>query len=193
MTTSLVEFAGAPAGPGDASTWPALAGAAVHGVGLNLLGSPLPLTLLVMAWVGLEGRSVPAGVATPGVRWHAAMIGLGLALAAIGPDRWWPGLALVGAGVGLRQWSIHTLGSWFRDPVEWLPRQPRIVTGPYRWLRHPSELGTLGILFGAALATRSLPGLVWACAVALPFGLARARAEERVFRARGAGGRRHRP
>ena len=56
----------------------------------------------------------------------------------------WPvvtGIILIAAGIGLRAWSIVTLGRFFQY---WIKVQPghRVVTGgPYRFVRHPSYTG----------------------------------------------------
>src|ERR1035437_7867507 len=56
-------------------------------------------------------------------------------------DLLWPvvaGIVLMAAGIGLRIWSIATLGRFFQY---WIQVQPghRVVTGgPYRYVRHPS-------------------------------------------------------
>jgi len=94
----------------------------------------------------------------------------------------WPfvtGIILIAAGVGLRAWSIVTLGRFFQY---WIKVQPghRVVTGgPYRFVRHPSYTGIGLVLAGIALACGDMWGLL-AVAVLGGAGLAvRIRAEER--------------
>jgi protein-S-isoprenylcysteine O-methyltransferase Ste14 len=94
----------------------------------------------------------------------------------------WPvvaGVVLIGAGIGLRAWSIATLGRFFQY---WIMVQPghRVVTGgPYRYVRHPSYSGIALVLAGIALACDDVWSLV-AVAVLGGAGLAvRIRAEER--------------
>jgi protein-S-isoprenylcysteine O-methyltransferase Ste14 len=94
----------------------------------------------------------------------------------------WPfvvGIALIAVGIGLRAWSIATLGRFFQY---WIKVQPghRVVTnGPYRYVRHPSYTGIGLILVGIALATDDIWSLL-AVAVLGGTGLAvRIRAEER--------------
>jgi protein-S-isoprenylcysteine O-methyltransferase len=59
----------------------------------------------------------------------------------------WPqvliGSSLVGAGIGLRIWAIHTLGRFFRTVVVIQKDHQLVSDGPYRILRHPSYAGTL--------------------------------------------------
>ena len=94
----------------------------------------------------------------------------------------WPvvaGVVLIAAGIGLRAWSIATLGRFFQY---WIKVQPghRVVTGgPYRYVRHPSYTGIALVLAGIALACDDIWSLV-AVAVLGGAGLAvRIRAEER--------------
>jgi protein-S-isoprenylcysteine O-methyltransferase Ste14 len=97
-------------------------------------------------------------------------------------DLLWPvvaGIVLMAAGIGLRIWSIATLGRFFQY---WIQVQPghRVVTGgPYRYVRHPSYTGIALVLAGIALASGDIWSLV-AVAILGGAGLAvRIRAEER--------------
>jgi protein-S-isoprenylcysteine O-methyltransferase Ste14 len=63
------------------------------------------------------------------------------------------GVAVTGAGVALRQWSIATLGSSFTGHVQIQAGQTVVSTGPYRWLRHPSYAGQWLEMIGVGLAT----------------------------------------
>ncbi len=94
----------------------------------------------------------------------------------------WPfaaGMVLIVVGIGLRAWSIATLGRFFQY---WIKVQPghRVVTGgPYRYVRHPSYTGIALVLAGIALACDDVWSLL-AVAVLGGVGLAvRMRAEER--------------
>jgi len=83
------------------------------------------------------------------------------------------GAALAIAGIALRWWAIATLGSGFLSRLD----APRVVTcGPYRWLRHPSELGLALITFGTALVLAS-PVALGLGAALLPIALIRCRRE----------------
>ena len=104
-----------------------------------------------------------------------------------GPLPWpggrvWPvvaGLVLIAVGLGLRAWSIATLGRFFQYRIE-VQVGHRVVTGgPYRYVRHPSYSGLALILLGIALAAGTVVGLV-VVATLSGLGLAvRIRAEER--------------
>jgi protein-S-isoprenylcysteine O-methyltransferase Ste14 len=94
----------------------------------------------------------------------------------------WPvvaGLVLMAAGIGLRAWSIVTLGRFFQYRIRVQPGHQVVTSGPYRYVRHPSYAGIAMVLAGIALAS----GDVWSLlAVAVLGGaglVVRIRAEER--------------
>lgn len=58
-----------------------------------------------------------------------------------------PMLGLVAAGMGLRYWTVRTLGVRWTTRVIVLPGEPLVRTGPYRLLRHPNYLGVVLELF----------------------------------------------
>jgi protein-S-isoprenylcysteine O-methyltransferase Ste14 len=93
----------------------------------------------------------------------------------------WPfaaGMVLIVAGVGLRAWSIRTLGRFFQYFIKVQPGHRVVTGGPYRYVRHPSYTGIAMVLAGIALACDDVWGLV-AVAVLGGTGLAvRIRAEE---------------
>ena len=104
-----------------------------------------------------------------------------------GPLRWpgglvWPvaaGLVLIVAGIGLRAWSIATLGRFFQYQIKVQPGHRVVTSGPYRYVRHPSYTGIALVLIGIALACDDVLSLV-AVAILGGVGLAvRIRAEER--------------
>jgi protein-S-isoprenylcysteine O-methyltransferase Ste14 len=96
--------------------------------------------------------------------------------------RVWPvvaGLTLICVGIGLRAWSIATLGRFFQYRIEVQPGHRVVSEGPYRYVRHPSYSGIVLVLIGIALATGDVLG-VMVVAVLGSIGLTvRIRAEER--------------
>jgi protein-S-isoprenylcysteine O-methyltransferase Ste14 len=94
----------------------------------------------------------------------------------------WPavaGIALIIAGIGLRAWSIATLGRFFQYQITIQPSHQVVTSGPYRYLRHPAYTAIALILAGIALACDD----VWSLAAAAALGgtglAVRIRAEER--------------
>ena len=94
----------------------------------------------------------------------------------------WPfaaGMVLIVAGIGLRAWSIITLGRFFQYFIKVQPGHRVVTGGPYRFVRHPSYTGIALVLTGIALACDDVWSLL-AVAVLGGLGLAvRIRAEER--------------
>jgi len=94
----------------------------------------------------------------------------------------WPvaaGLALIASGIGLRAWSIASLGRFFQYQIKVQPGHRVVTGGPYRYVRHPSYTGITMVLAGFALACGDVLSLV-AVAVLGGAGLAvHIRAEER--------------
>lgn len=109
---------------------------------------PLTVTVLVPAWItnryGVALR-IPGGVLDAG----AALLGAGvLAL----------GLVLFIACVTrFAREGRGTLAPW--DPPRAL-----VVTGPYRYVRHPMISSVVLLLIGEALVLRSTPHALWAAA-----------------------------
>lgn len=66
----------------------------------------------------------------------------------------WCALVLLWAAMGLRLWSVQTLGRYFTLTVQTSPDQPVVSTGPYRYVRHPAYSALLiaavagGLLIG---------------------------------------------
>ncbi len=67
------------------------------------------------------------------------------------------GLAMQAAGLGLRVWSMRTLGDSYSRTLRTGNEQPVVDHGPYRVIRHPGYLGSLLTWTGFALTSRSLP------------------------------------
>jgi protein-S-isoprenylcysteine O-methyltransferase Ste14 len=62
------------------------------------------------------------------------------------------GVVLIFAGVLLRTYAVHILGSYFSFTVATRPNQKVIDKGPYRFVRHPSYSAALLSMFGLLLA-----------------------------------------
>ena len=127
------------------------------------------LVVIVAVAVGVGGGCVVAGVvpeaAIPGARWPLFVLGL----------------ALMCAGIALRQWAVVLLGRFFTVDVRVHAEQTVVERGPYRWLRHPSYTGMIVTFVGIGLALGNWAAL--ACIVLLPTAglVVRIRAEERAL------------
>lgn len=99
-------------------------------------------------------------------------------------DGWWTfglGIALVLAGGGLRDWSIVSLGRYFRRTVTIESGQTIVRRGPYRVLRHPSYAGIVLISAGLGLALGSWVGAAAALLIVVAGMLPRILVEERAL------------
>jgi protein-S-isoprenylcysteine O-methyltransferase Ste14 len=65
------------------------------------------------------------------------------------------GLGLEVAGLGLRAWSMRTLGESYSRTLRVEGAQQVVESGPYRFARHPGYAGSLLIWTGFALTSRS--------------------------------------
>jgi protein-S-isoprenylcysteine O-methyltransferase Ste14 len=65
------------------------------------------------------------------------------------------GLATELAGLGVRAWSMRTLGRAYSRTLRTESEQRVVEAGPYRYVRHPGYLGSNLIWLGFALTSRS--------------------------------------
>ena len=63
------------------------------------------------------------------------------------------GAAIFVAAKALKWWAILSLGPFWTFRVVVVPGARLVVSGPYRWLRHPNYVGVMGELAGVALMT----------------------------------------
>jgi protein-S-isoprenylcysteine O-methyltransferase Ste14 len=121
----------------------------------------------------------------------AAYLGIGAAIViAKAPalrhfaNTWWTfglGLAIALAGAALRDWSIVSLGRYFRREVTIEPGQTIVRRGPYRLLRHPSYTGLILMITGFGLAIGSWLGAAAALVIVTAGLLPRIRVEEEAL------------
>jgi protein-S-isoprenylcysteine O-methyltransferase Ste14 len=69
------------------------------------------------------------------------------------------GLALELCGLGIRAWSMRTLGSSYGRTLRTGQSQGLTEDGPYRFVRHPGYAGSLLTWTGFAVASRSSPAV----------------------------------
>jgi protein-S-isoprenylcysteine O-methyltransferase len=75
------------------------------------------------------------------------------------------GLVVQVAGLGLRAWSMRTLGAAYSRTLRAEQDQRVVDAGPYRFVRHPGYAGSLLTWTGFALASRSAPVLATVAAL----------------------------
>jgi protein-S-isoprenylcysteine O-methyltransferase len=87
------------------------------------------------------------------------------------------GIVMFAAGIAMRWWSIATLCDSFASTLD---SHTLITAGPYRWVRHPSELGLIAAVTGGAILLGSYAALVGAVA-SIPLAVVRCRREDRAL------------
>lgn len=70
------------------------------------------------------------------------------------------GVGLQAVGLGLRWWSMRTLGHSYTRTLHTEDAQQVVDTGPYAAVRHPGYAASLVIWTGFALTSRSVPASV---------------------------------
>ncbi len=70
------------------------------------------------------------------------------------------GVCLQALGLGLRAWSMRTLGRWYTRTLRTDDAQEIVDSGPYTSVRHPGYAGSLLVWTGFALTSRSVPVVV---------------------------------
>jgi protein-S-isoprenylcysteine O-methyltransferase Ste14 len=78
---------------------------------------------------------------------------LALLSATLTPQSFVSALPLLLLGLMLRFWAVGHIGGESRTRLAEAP-ESRVVTGPYRFFRHPLYLGNLGVALGLLLALR---------------------------------------
>ncbi len=94
------------------------------------------------------------------------------------------GFVVIMLGVALRQSAAHALGRQFTVGLSVLADHELVVSGPYRWVRHPNYAGLLLIALGTAMMVWSPRAAGVSLVVWLPLALLRIRKEERALHAR---------
>jgi protein-S-isoprenylcysteine O-methyltransferase Ste14 len=173
-------------------------GAAVHLIllgGLAVLGSGPALSIgivgfiLAMTFASACEAAVQVRAGATAITSRSGWVTGTALLATVVAGLLWPrpdppvgGTVLVLVGAGLRCSAISTLGPLFRNEVAVVSGHALVTGGPYRWIRHPSELGTL--VWGAAAAV-TLGGVspYVGASLLLPAVLARVVLEERMLEA----------
>lgn len=162
---------------------------------LFVLAPAYGLFELVLAWRKRAARVDPrARSADAGSLVHIWLtVGLGIAATAAamlflpawyGPELHaarWLGLSSFCLGIAVRTWAIVALGRLFTVDVAILEGHRLVVTGPYRWLRHPSYSGVMAAVLGLGILSGHLLALACITTTALFALVRRIRVEERAL------------
>lgn len=135
------------------------------GVLLILIFAPLVIEALISA--RNDARLHALGAREPdGDVYRLMQFGYPAAFLVMIAEAWWrqpqidrifaAGLALFVAAKILKYWAIATLGSRWTFRVLVPPDSTRVVSGPYRFHRHPNYVAVIGELVGAALVAHAV-------------------------------------
>ncbi len=147
------------------------------------------LVATTVVWIALEAATSTEEPAPPWSRAHASALATGVTLFAVhataivehaarGTSGSPAGLALIAGGIALRIAAIRALGDDFVSTTNAPSRV--VITGLYRWMRHPSELGLLAAAGGAAVLLDSRGAAAVVLLVMFPLCVLRCWAEDRV-------------
>lgn len=89
------------------------------------------------------------------------------------------GLIMVFCRIPLKIWAIKTLNEFWSIQIEIRSNQELITSGPYKYLRHPSYLGTIVEVIGGTLTANAYYTLLFACLIYMPLLLMRIKLEEK--------------
>jgi protein-S-isoprenylcysteine O-methyltransferase Ste14 len=95
----------------------------------------------------------------------------------------WFGVTMIAADGALLFWTLHSLGPNLTDTVVTRKAHTLVVTGPYRWVRHPFYDSAFVLLTAISLASANWFMLVTAAAIFTLLGV-RTRREEELLVAR---------
>jgi len=91
------------------------------------------------------------------------------------------GLGIYLLGIIGREWPIRELGRFWSHHVEIRPDHELILTGPYRYLRHPNYACLLCEVLGFPLVSNSFFAFILSAVVYIPLVLNRIRHEEEAL------------
>jgi protein-S-isoprenylcysteine O-methyltransferase len=106
---------------------------------------------MVLVWVGIAVGVAAAMLAQTVRATHLAVSGPLLEVICI---------VLMVVGLSIRWWAIAVLGRYFTTNVAVQEQQPVIRTGPYRFVRHPSYVGSLLALAGLGVVMHNWLSIV---------------------------------
>jgi protein-S-isoprenylcysteine O-methyltransferase len=92
----------------------------------------------------------------------------------------WIGIAVGGAGLVIRIWSMRVLGQDYTRSLRTRETQCVVDRGPYRLVRHPGYVGSILVWAGSRLAVNWLVAAMTALVLLLVYAY-RIHAEERML------------
>ena len=101
---------------------------------------------------------------------------------------WAAGLVVFVLAKAIKYWAIATLGPRWTFRVLVPPASSRIMTGPYRFMRHPNYAGVIGELAGMGMMAQAPVSGVLSVAGFVMLIVARIRVEERALASTGSAG-----
>jgi len=118
--------------------------------------------MLAEAWLAARNERAQrarGGIEPPGDVYRVMRVAYPAAFAAMIAEgvwdpshaQWTAGLAVFVAAKALKWWAIAALGPAWTFRVIVRPAVGLVVSGPYRWLRHPNYVAVAGELVGVAL------------------------------------------
>jgi methyltransferase len=122
--------------------------------------------MLAEAWLAARNereQRARGGIEPPGDVYRLMRVAYPAAFAAMiaegvwdpGHAHWAAGLAVFAAAKALKWWAVTALGPAWTFRVIVRPAVALVVSGPYRWLRHPNYVAVVGELVGVALMSGS--------------------------------------
>ena len=153
---------------------------------------------ILETWQGLKRRGNPSSAAQPGDRgsrlimfvYGVMAVAIAIWGAAKAPEASTPGgvitfgigLCVMCSGLVLRWRSFKALGRYVTVPGMTSPSQMLIATGPYRFVRHPSNLGLVLVLVGIGVILANWLSIVVLALVPLIGVMYRTHIEEDALR-----------
>jgi methyltransferase len=118
--------------------------------------------MLAEAWLAARNERAQrarGGIEPPGDVYRLMRVAYPAAFAAMIAEgawdpshaQWTAGLAVFVAAKTLKWWAVAALGQAWTFRVIVRPAAALVVSGPYRWLRHPNYVAVAGELVGVAL------------------------------------------
>jgi methyltransferase len=98
---------------------------------------------------------------------------------------WGAGLVIFVLAKAIKYWAIATLGPRWTFRVLVPPASSRIISGPYRFMRHPNYAGVIGELAGMGMMAQAPVSGVLSVVVFVVIIVARIRVEERALASSG--------